>query len=101
VIGRVLPALRRLERFIRPRWATPFQATKRVVGGGVMVLAVALLAPVPPSNVPLAIALIAFAHLEEDGVLLCTVLAAAVVMLSIAAAAWETLGTTGRAPGFL
>jgi hypothetical protein len=67
-------------------------------------LGVTLLAPVPLSNVPpaLAVALIAFAYLEEDGVLLCAALAAAVVMLAIAAAAaWQTLSTTGWVAGLL
>lgn len=104
VVRRVVPVLRWLERFIRPRWATPFEATKRVVGGVVLLLGAALLAPVPLSNVPpaLTIALIAFAYLEEDGVLLCAGLAAALVMLAVAAAvAWETLGATGWVPGLL
>ena len=99
-----MPVLRWLERFIRPRCATPFQATKRVVGVVVMLLGVTLLAPVPLSNVPpaLAIALIAFAYLEEDGALLCTAMTAAVVMLVIAtAAAWQTLSATGWVPGVL
>jgi hypothetical protein len=103
-VRRVLPVLRWLERFIRPRWAMPFEATKRVVGGVVILLGVTLLAPVPLSNVPpaLAVALIAFAYLEEDGVLLCAALAAAVVMLAIAAAAaWQTLSTTGWVAGLL
>ena len=75
-----------------------------LVGFIVKLLGVTLLAPVPLSNVPpaLAIALIAFAYLEEDGALLCTALAAAVVMLAIAAAAaWQTLSATGWVPGVL
>jgi hypothetical protein len=65
----VIPALRWLERFVRPRWTTPAQGTKRVVGGIVLLLSAGLLAPVPLSNVPpsLAIMLVAFAYLEEDG----------------------------------
>jgi hypothetical protein len=104
VVGRVVPVLRWLERFIRPRWPTPFGATKRVVGAVVLLLAVALLAPVPLSNVApaLAITLIAFAYLEEDGVLLCAGLAAGVAMLAVAAAvAWETASATGWVPGLL
>jgi len=104
VIRHVLPALRWLEQFIRPRWITPFEATKRVVGGIVLLLAGGLLVPVPLSNVPLAltIALIAFAYLEEDGILLCAALAGAIVLLAAAAAvAWETLSSTGWIPGFL
>jgi hypothetical protein len=104
VVRRVVPVLRWLERFIRPRWTTPFEATKRVVGGVVMLLGASLLAPVPLSNVPpaLTIALIAFAYLEEDGVLLCAALAAALAMLAVAAAvAWETMSATGWVPGVL
>src|SRR5215213_3060956 len=87
VVRRAVPALRCLERFIRPRWATPFGATKRVVGGVVLLLGAALLALVPLSNVPpaLTIALIAFAYLEKDGVLLCAGLAVGVAMLVVAA----------------
>ncbi|WP_254452492.1 exopolysaccharide biosynthesis protein [Roseicella sp. DB1501] len=104
MVRRIVPALRWLERFIRPRWVTPSETTKRVVGTVALLLGGALLAPVPLSNVPpaLAIALIAFAYLEEDGVLLCAGLAAAVAMLVVAAAAvWETLSTTGMVPGLL
>jgi hypothetical protein len=104
VVRRVVPVLRWLERFIRPRWTTPFEATKRVVGGIVMLLAGLLLAPVPLSNVPpaLTIALIAFAYLEEDGVLLCAALAAALAMLAVAAAvAWEAMSKTGWVPSLL
>ena len=104
VVRRVVPVLRFLERFIRPRWATPFEATKRVVGGVVLLLAASLLAPVPLSNIPpaLAIVLIAFAYLEEDGLLLGIALTAALVMLAVAAvAAWEALSATGWVPGIL
>ena len=104
VARRVVPALRLLERFIRPRWATPFGATKRAVGGVVLLLAASLLAPVPLSNVApaLAVALIAFAYLEEDGALLAVALAVALVMLAVAAlAAWEAVSATGWVPGFL
>jgi len=101
---RVVPVLRWLERFIRPRWATPFETTKRAVGGVVLLLAASLLAPVPLSNVPpaLAIVLIAFAYLEEDGMLLAIALAAALVLLGAAAlAAWEAVSATGWVPGIL
>lgn len=104
LVRRVIPVLRWLERFIRPRWATPFEATKRVVGVIVLLLGATLLAPVPLSNVPpaLAIALIAFAYLEEDGVLLCAALATAIVMLAVAmVVAWEAVSATGWMPGIL
>jgi hypothetical protein len=49
-----------------------------------------------------AIALIAFAYLERDGLLLCTALAAAlVVLVLVAALAWEALSVTGWVPGLL
>lgn len=102
VIRRVVPVLRWLERFIRPRWSTPFQATKRVVGGNVLVLGIGLMTPVPFSNVPpaLMIGLIAFAYLEEDGVLLCVALAATFAILATAAViGWEILSTIGLTSG--
>jgi hypothetical protein len=104
MVRRIVPALRWLERFIRPRWVTPFEATKRVVGAVVLLLGGALLAPVPLSNVPpaLVITLIAVAYLEEDGILLCAGLAAGVAMLAVAAAvSWETVSTTGWVPSLL
>jgi hypothetical protein len=101
---RVVPVLRFMERFIRPRWPTPFQITKRVVGGVVLLLAVSLLAPVPLSNIPPALmtGLIAFTYLEEDGALLGVALMAALIMLSaVLVAAWEALSRTGWVPGLL
>lgn len=100
----VVPVLRALERVVRPRWPTPFEATKRVVGGAVLLLGVGLFVPVPLSNVPpaAAIALIAFAYLEQDGLLLCVALLAALAVLALGAAlAWEALSTTGWVPGML
>lgn len=72
MVRRTIPPLRYLERFVRPRWITPFEATKRVIGVFVLGLGVCLLVPIPFSNVPisLTVMLIAFAHLEEDGILL-------------------------------
>ena len=104
VIRRTVPVLRFLERLIRPRWPTPFETTKRVVGLMVLLLGVGLLAPIPLSNVPLAllIVLIAFAYLEEDGVLLCAALLAALLLFALlAAAGWQTLSATGWVPALL
>ena len=104
LLRRVVPVLRYLERFIRPRWATPFQSTKRVVGVVVLLLSLGLFVPVPMSNVPpaLTILLIAFAYLEEDGILLCLALAVAFVLLAVAAAvAWQALGSAGWVPSLL
>lgn len=102
VLGRAVPVLRAIEGFVHPRWPTPFGATKRGVGLVVVVLGVLLLAPIPLSNVPpaLAIALLAIAWLEEDGILLCIALAASALLLAIAAGAvWQTMGELGWVRG--
>ncbi len=104
VIRRTVPVLRFMERLIRPRWPTPFEATKRVVGCVILLLGVSLLAPIPLSNVPpaLLIVLIAFAYLEEDGALLCAALVAALLLFAVlAAAGWQTLSATGWVPRLL
>lgn len=89
MVARVIPVMQFLERFVRPRWRTPFEATKRVVGFVILLLGLTLLAPIPFSQIipALVIMLLAFAFLEEDGVLLCIALIAAVVSLSITVAA--------------
>ena len=78
MVRRTVPVLRFLEGLIRPRWPTPFEATKRVVGFIVLLLGASLLAPIPLSNLPsvLMIVLVAFAYLDDDGVLLCAALSA-------------------------
>lgn len=89
LIERTVPVLRRLERVVRPRWATPFESTKRVVGFVILLLCGTLLAPIPFSGVipTLVIMLLALAFLEEDGVLLCIALVAAAMSIAI------TIGT--------
>ena len=92
-----LPLLRRLEVVIRPRWPTPFEATKRVVGLVVLLLAATLVWPFPFSHIipALVIMLLALAYLEEDGVLLALGLAAAVVSLAITGATvWAGIRVT-------
>jgi len=82
--------LRHLERVIRPRWPTPFGATKRVIGIIVFLLTcLILLAPLPLTNVPPAadIALISLAYIEKDGVLLALALILALFLLALAAIA--------------
>jgi hypothetical protein len=85
---RTIPLLERMETLIRPRWHTPFEATKRLVGLVVLLLAATLMWPSPFSHIVLAlvIMLISFAYLEEDGVLLYISLAAALLSFSITAA---------------
>lgn len=94
LIARINPVLRRIERVVRPRWPTPFEATKMVVGLVVLLLAATLLAPIPFSNIipGLVIVLLSFAYLEEDGIALCIALGAALVSLAIVAATvWAAL----------
>ena len=85
LIRRLSPILQRLERIVRPRWTTPFGATKRTVGLVVLFLGVTFLAPLPFSHfIPIFVTmLIAFAFLEEDGLLLCVALAAALMSFAI------------------
>jgi hypothetical protein len=86
LIRRTVPALRAMERVMRPRFATPFEATKRLVGALVLVLgALLLLTPVPLSGIPygIGIILVALAYLEQDGVVLCLALATAIVLLGL------------------
>jgi hypothetical protein len=94
VVRWAVPVLRYLEKAIHPRWPTPFEITKRVLGVVVLLLSALLLAPVPIVHIlpALVIALISLADLEEDGVLLSITLLAALVLLVIAGAAvWETV----------
>jgi hypothetical protein len=70
VMQRSLPLLRYLEKVVHPRWHTPLEATKRLVGTIVVVLSATLVfIPIPLSNVvpALVISLISLAYLEELG----------------------------------
>jgi hypothetical protein len=80
--------LRGIERFTRPRWRTPFQPTKRLVGVVVLALAPTLIWPFPFSHIipALVVMLLALAYLEEDGVLLCIALACALLSLALTGA---------------
>jgi hypothetical protein len=94
LIGRIEPVLRRLERVIRPRWIAPIEATKRIVGVNLLLLGALLLVPLPLSNIipALAIVLLAFAYLEDDGVLLCVALGASLIAFALAAViVWGTI----------
>jgi hypothetical protein len=93
VVQRSIPLLRFLEKVIHPRWHTPLEATKRLVGAVVVTLSATLvLIPIPLSNVVPAsvIALISLAYLEEDGVLLSISLLAAMTVMTVATmGVWE------------
>ena len=95
LVQRAVPVLRYLEKVIHPRWATPLEATKRLVGAVVVILNVTLvLTPIPLSNIvpALVIAVISLAYLEEDGLLLSLALLSAVVVVTLELAAiWETV----------
>jgi hypothetical protein len=77
-----------MEAVIHLRLPTPFEVTKRLIGFIVLLLAATFVSPVPFSQIipALVIVLISFAYLEEDGVLLCISLVAALVSLSVTAA---------------
>jgi hypothetical protein len=86
-----------MEALIRPRLPLPFRTTKRLVGLIVLLLAATLFSPLPFSQIipALVIVSISFAHLEEDGVLLCISLAAGLLSLSVTAASlWAALSAT-------
>jgi hypothetical protein len=95
LVQRAVPVLRHIEKLIHPRWPTPHDATKRLVGAVVVLLNITLLfTPIPLSNVvpALVIALISLAYLEEDGLLLSIALLVSVVVLAVELAAiWETI----------
>ena len=92
---RAVPALRHLETVIHPRWPTPVEATKRLVGAVVVLLNTTLVfTPIPLSNIvpALVIAPISLAYLEEDGLLLSIALLSAIVVLTVELAlVWETV----------
>jgi hypothetical protein len=88
--GHAIPVMQYLEKVVHPRWPTAFEAAKHFVGVVILLLTAALLlTPVPLSNIApaIVIALISLAYLEEDGLLLCFGLLAAVVLISIASVA--------------
>jgi hypothetical protein len=89
LIARVIPTLRWIERAVRPRWGTPFETRKRVVGLITLLLGATLLVPVPFSHLLpiMAVMLLALAFLEEDGLLLAIAIAIAFLSLAISAAA--------------
>ena len=88
---RSVPVLRYLEKAVHPRWHTPIEATKRLVGAVVVLLSATLMfIPIPLSNVvpALLIALISLAYLEEAP--LSIALLAAIIVLTVATAAvWQ------------
>jgi hypothetical protein len=90
VVQRAIPVLKYIEKFAHPRWPTPHEATKRVVGIAVAILSPSLVfLPIPLSGVvpAMVIGVIALAYLEEDGLLLLIGLLAAIIVLMVEFAA--------------
>ncbi len=85
----VLPYLVWLERWVLPRWFTPFALTRSATGLIVVALALLLLAlPIPFVGVPFgaALMLLAVGYLERDGVVFVAALAVTAVIA--AGGAW-------------
>lgn len=96
LIAVLTPRLVRLERVVRPRWPELFSATRRLTGAAMLLLGLAMISPVPFSQVvpALVIMLLALAYLEEDGLVLLIALAGATAALAITAATvWGTIET--------
>ena len=95
VMQRAIRILAYLERAIYPRLASPTEATSRVVGAIVFVLAVRLLtAPFPFSNVlpAILIAFISLTYLEQDGLLLIVgVVVGCLVLMAEFGAIWHLI----------
>ena len=95
LVQRAVPVLRYLEKTIHPRWPTPLEPTKRLVGAVIATLSATMVfTPIPLSNVvpAVVIALISLSYLEEDGLLLTIALLTAFIVLTIASALlWEML----------
>ena len=96
---RAIPAMQYLEKAVHPRWPRAFEGAKHFVGVVVLMLtATLLLTPVPFSNIAPAIivAVISVTYLEEDGLLLCFALIAAVILISAeSAAVWGVIMGAG------
>lgn len=87
-IDRMAPLFRWGERIIRPRDTQLADSLRPIAAVAVLSLSLTLLIPVPLSNVipSLAIALIAFASVEKDGLLLAVSLVTALVSLAVTGA---------------
>jgi hypothetical protein len=96
VIRMVVPRLAWLERLVHPRWAPPFETTKRLTGIVMLLLGLTMVSPVPLSHLVPAfvIMLLALAYLEEDVLALPVALAIAFISLAATAATvWGTVET--------
>ena len=82
-----IPALRKLEKIVRPRWPVVLVGIARPITAfiAILLIVVSLVAPVPLLNLLPAFvcSLLALAHIEHDGVLLVLALIVAVAMLAV------------------
>lgn len=102
LLARAVPMLQHIETVIHPRWPTPLEATKRLTGVAVLLLAATFVSPVPLSQMipALVIMLISLAYIEEDGVLMAISLVAALGSVSVTAATiWAALRAAGLIEG--
>jgi hypothetical protein len=87
VMDVIVPLMRRAEKFSRPRW--PLLAAgfaERVIGLACIVLSIVLILPVPFGNMgpAIAVCILAFALLEQDGKATLTGMAVAAAALALA-----------------
>ncbi len=87
-IARIIRPLRYAETLAHPRWQMSPGATKRLVGVANLIMAVTIMLPFPFAYIipTLVIILIAFAYLEEDGLLLSAGFIAASLSFAFSAA---------------
>jgi hypothetical protein len=81
-----IPALKHLEKAVRPRWPTFLLAARRVTAVTMLLLTIlSLVLPIPLANVPVAIIsmVIALAYIEHDGLLLAIGLGSAFAVLAV------------------
>jgi hypothetical protein len=86
VVGRLLPWLERLERHVQPRWPLLTQPPLANLAGLMIAgLGVAMLLPLPLSNLPPAVAilLLALGLLERDGIVMLVGLVFGAVALAV------------------
>lgn len=88
LVRRLIPVLLFLERFIHPRWPTPFAATRRGLGVLLLLLGLSVLSPIPFTQyLPALIIMgVAIAYLEGDGMMLAVALAAGLFSIAVTAA---------------
>ncbi len=98
IVGASVPLLRRLEKILKPRLPMFTGWTQdRLTGLLIAILGVLLAAPIPLTNIPLALAIIflALGLVEEDGLMtllgIATGLAAMVLLGYAAALSWHAL----------